>query len=130
MGAMNILDKAYKGTGVSLIPAHRVVVAGTNPGEAALPAAANAAAILGATTQAQPVAGASVAVRKAGVALIEAAGAIGLGAPVNVAGTSGRVKAIDESADTKVNCVGFAETTAAEAGDLVEVFLAPHERIA
>jgi len=127
---MHILDKAYKGTGGSLIPAHRVVVAGTNPGEAKLPTAPNAGAILGATTQAQPVAGASIAVRKAGVALVEAAGAIAFGAPVNIAGTTGRVKAIDEAEDTKIACVGFAESVATEAGDLIEVFLSPHERIA
>jgi len=69
-------------------------------------------------------------VRKAGIARVEAAGAISLGVPVNVAGTSGKVKAIDETTGTKINCVGFAETAASTDGDLIEVFLSFHERTA
>jgi hypothetical protein len=130
MGAVHIFDRAYKGVDLTPIPAGRVVVAGSNPGEAQLPGAANAGAILGVTMQSQPASETVIAVRKAGVALVEAAGAITLGAPVNIAGTTGRVKAISESANTKINCVGFAETAAAEAGDLIEVFISLHERIA
>jgi hypothetical protein len=59
-----------------------------------------------------------------------AAGAISLGTPVNIAGTTGKVKAVSEAADTKVNCVGFAETAAADDGDVIEVFISLHERIA
>lgn len=125
-----ILDKSYEVEDASGIPAHRVVVAGAVAGRAKLPTGANAAGVLGITTHGQTRQGAAVAVRKAGIARVEAAGAIALGAPVNVAGATGRVKAIDEAAGTKVQCVGFAETTASAAGDLVEVFLAPHERTA
>lgn len=125
-----ILDKAYAIDEVAGIGAYRVVIAGTNAGEAKLPAAANSAKVLGVTTHGQTLQGANVAVRKAGIARCIAAGAITVGAPVNVAGSSGKVKVISEGAGTKVNCIGFAETAAAADGDLVEIYLQLHERTA
>jgi hypothetical protein len=125
-----ILDKAYAIDQSSGVGAYLVVVQGTSAGEAKLPGAANAGAILGVTVHSQSIQGANVAVRKAGIARVTAAGAIGVGAPVNVAGTSGKVKAIDEVADTKINCLGFAETAAGADGDVIEVFISMHERIA
>lgn len=125
-----ILDKAYEVTDDNGVPAHRVVVQGSNAGQCALPASANAGAILGVTVHSQLLKGQNVAVRKAGIARVEAAGAIALGAPVNIAGTSGKVKAIDEATGTKINCVGFAETAASADGDVIEVFLSFHERTA
>jgi len=125
-----ILDKAYEVTDANGVPAHRVVVQGANAGQCALPASANAGAILGVTVHSQSLEGRNVAVRKAGIARVEAAGAIGLGAPVNIAGTSGKVKAVDEASGTKINCVGFAETAASADGDIIEVFLSFHERTA
>lgn len=126
--SIHILDKAYTITEEIGVAAGRVVVAGTNPGECALPGAANAGAILGVTTASQSREGASVPVRKAGIALVAAAGEIAYGAPVNVDGASGKVKAIDETAGTKINCLGFAETSAAVDGDLIEVFISIHQR--
>jgi hypothetical protein len=125
-----ILDKAYSIAETEGVGACLVVVQGTNSGEAALPAAANAGSILGVTVHSQALEGANVAVRKAGVARVVAAGAIDVGAPVNVAGASGKVKAVTEDPDTKINCLGFAETAAGADGDVIEVFISLHERIA
>ncbi len=125
-----ILDKAYAISETSGVGAYLVVVQGTNPGEAKLPGAANAGSILGVTVHSQALEGANVAVRKAGIARVKAAGAIGVGAPVNIAGTSGKVKEIDETAGTAIECLGFAETAAAADGDIIEVYLALHQRTA
>lgn len=125
-----ILDKAYEVTDKDNVPAFRVVVQGANAGQCALPGGANAGAILGVTVYGQAPEDLSVLVRKAGIARVMAAGAISVGAPVNVAGTTGKVKAISEPAGTKINCVGFAETPASADGDIIEVFLSFHERTA
>jgi len=125
-----ILDKAYAIEDATGVGAYLAVVQGTGAGGAKLPGAANAGAILGVTVHSQSLAGANVAVRKAGIARVKAAGVIALGAPVNVAGTSGKVKAIDEAQGTKINCLGFAETAAGADGDVIEVFIALHERTA
>lgn len=125
-----ILDKAYTVAESGGVASGRVVVQGTNAGECALPSARNADAILGVTTHAQAT-GRNVSVRKAGVARVEAAGAIALGDAVIVADATGRVKTTtDEEADTKLKALGFAETSADMAGDLIEVFISLHERIA
>ena len=138
-----ILDKAYAiedsaGAGVYL-----VVVQGSAVGGAKLPAASNAGSILGVTVHSQSYQGANVAVRKAGIARVKAAGVIALGAPVMVAGESGKVKAIPrtlhEALDAgcpqilnqlcTINCIGFAETAASADGDVIEVFLSFHQRV-
>ena len=128
--ASYILDKAYAIDETNGVGAYLAVVQGTNPGEAKLPGAANAGAILGVTVHSQSIKGANVAVRKAGIARVTAAGAIPVGAPVNIAGTSGKVKAINETTGTAINCLGFAETAAAADGDVIEVYLSLHERTA
>jgi hypothetical protein len=125
-----ILDKAYAIEDASGVGACLVVVQGSAAGGAKLPTASNAGSILGVTVHSQSFQGANVAARKAGIARVKAAGVIALGAPVNVAGTSGKVKAISETTGTKINCLGFAETAATADGDVIEVFLAPHERTA
>lgn len=123
-----LLDKAYTITDSGGVGANLVVVQGTNDGECALPGAANAAKILGVTSFSQPNQGRSVSVRKAGIARVVAAGAVNAGDPVNVAGTSGKVKAVNESAGTLANCLGFAETSATADDDIIEVFISIHER--
>jgi len=125
-----LMDKAYRITSGSGVAAHRVVVQGTNSGECTLPGAANAGSILGVTVHSQSSSGRSVSVRKAGIVEVVAGGAIAVGSPVNIHGTTGKVKAVSEAADTKVNCLGFAETAAAADGDVIEVFLSIHQRIA
>ncbi|MBI3737207.1 DUF2190 family protein [Candidatus Sumerlaeota bacterium] len=124
-----LLDKAYSIDEANGVGAYRVVVQGNSPGEAKLPAAANAGKILGVTVHSQTRRGANVAVRKAGIARVTAAGAIDAGAPVNIAGATGKVKAIDEASDSHIECLGYAETAAAADGDLIEVFISLHERI-
>jgi len=124
-----ILDKAYSIDETNGVAAYRVVVQGTNAGEAKLPGGANAAKILGVTVHSQTAQGANVAVRKAGIARVTAAGAIAVGVPVNIAGTSGKVKAISEASGTHIPCLGFAETAASADGDIIDVFISLHERI-
>jgi Uncharacterized conserved protein (DUF2190) len=121
-----ILDKAYRVNQSGGVAAHRVVVQGTNPGECKSPAAAGAGEILGVTTHAQGEDGRPVAVRKAGIALVEASGAIAVGVPVSVSDTSGKVTAINVSAGQTAWCLGCAETSASADGDLIEVFLSIH----
>ena len=125
-----LMDKAYRITSPNGVAANRVVVQGDLPGECKLPDDANAEGILGVTMHSQTTPGRSVAVRKAGVAEVVAGGAIAVGAPVIISGTDGRVKAITETAGTAVNCLGFAETPALADGDIVEVFISMHQRIA
>jgi hypothetical protein len=55
---------------------------------------------------------------------------VSVGAPVNVAGNTGKVKAINETAGTAINCIGFAETAALADGDIIEVFISLHQRTA
>ena len=125
-----LMDKAYRITTSGGVAANRVVMQGTAAGECVLPAAANAGSILGVTVHGQSSSGRNVSVRKAGIAEVVAAGAITVGSPVNVHGTTGKVKAISESTGTKVNCLGFAETPASSDGDVIEVFISMHQRIA
>jgi hypothetical protein len=122
-----ILDKAYSIGESEGVPAYRVLVHGDNAGQAKLPADANAGGIVGVTVHSQSRPGGNVAVRKAGIARVAAAGAISLGAPVNIAGASGKIKAIDEADGTLINCLGFAETPASEDGDIIDVFLSLHQ---
>jgi hypothetical protein len=123
-----ILDKAYKVADVTGVEAYSVVVHGANPGECRLPTAANDGKILGVTVHAQANPNHSVSVRKAGIARVVAAGAIALGAPVNIADTAGRVQALAPHPSGKAQCLGFAETPATASGDIIEVFISLHER--
>jgi hypothetical protein len=125
-----LMDKTYRITSGGGVAGNRVVVQGELGGECKLPGEANAGGILGVTMHTQSTPGRSVAVRKAGIAEVVAGGVIPAGAPVNVHGTTGKVKAISESAGTKVNCLGFAENASSGDGDLVEVFISIHERTA
>lgn len=125
-----LMDKTYRIMSTGGVAANRVVVQGSSPGECVLPGAANAGSVLGVTMHSQSGSGRNVSVRKAGIAEVVAGGAVSAGAPVNVHGTTGKVKAITEGQGTKVNCLGFAETPAASDGDIIEVFLSIHERTA
>ncbi len=126
--AIYLMDKTYRITNSGGVASARVVVAGVSSGHCALPAAANAGKILGVTVTSQPELGRGVSVRKAGIVDVVAAGAISAGSPVNIADATGRVKLVNESIGTKVQCLGFAETSASSAGDVVEVFISVHER--
>ena len=123
-----ILDKTYRTTNADT-PAARVVVREINGANTvSMPAGANAGMIAGITVHGQSEIGRAVSVRKAGIAEVVAAGSIAPGAPVMIADTMGRVKAVSETAGTKVEVVGFAETPANVAGDLIEVYVSPHQR--
>jgi hypothetical protein len=124
-----LMDKSYRVTNSGGVPANRVVVQGASAGECAMPGAANAPGILGVTVHSQTSNGRMVSVRKAGIAEVTAAGPIPAGSPVNIHGTTGKVKAVAELADTKVHCLGFAETAAAADGDIIEVFISIHQRL-
>lgn len=91
--SLAVLDLTYAAAGP--LPAHRVVVRDSGR-TARLPDAQRnlARAVLGVTTQSQPRAGASVPVRRIGIAEIEAAEPIAAGAQVVIDGDDGRVRAV------------------------------------
>jgi hypothetical protein len=122
-----ILDKAYTVNQAGGVAAHRVVVHGANVGDCKYPGATGAGNLLGVTTHAQSDNGRAVSVRKAGVALVEASQAITAGAPVEASGTTGKVGAIGLSAGETTWSLGFAETSSAADGDLIEVFISIHK---
>ncbi len=126
-----VLDKAYTVNQAGGVAAHRVVVQGTNAGECKNPAGAgdSSGTILGVTTHAQTEDGRSVAVRKNGIALVEASAAIAVGSAVDVADTAGKVRAVSLEPTEMTNTLGFAETGATAAGDLVEIFLSIHTQV-
>ena len=128
--AIYVMDKSYRISDVGGASYAKVVVADSSTGYCALPSAANAGKILGVTVTSQTEAGRALSVRKAGTAEVTAAGVINVGDPVNIADNTGRVKAVSEAGGTKVQCLGFAETPAAGAGDIIEVFISIHERTA
>lgn len=126
--AIYLMDKTYRVSQSGGVSSARVVVAGGGTGQCALPAAANAGNIMGVTMTSQPELGRGISVRKAGIADVVAASAITAGSPVNIADVNGRVKAVNETTGTKVQCLGFAESSASAAGDVIEVFISIHER--
>lgn len=128
--AIYLMDKAYRISATGGVARGRVVVAGSNSSICTLPGAANAGKILGVTVTSQEKDNAPVSVRKAGIVEVVANGAIAPGDPVNIADNQGRVKKVSETAGTKVQCLGFAETSSTNTGDLVEVFVSIHERTA
>ncbi len=123
-----VLDKAYRVGSPNGVGAQRVVVHGPLTGECQLPAAENSGGLVGVTVHAQATQGRAVTVRRLGIAEVVAAGPIALGAPVIAAGSSGKVKAASGAPGTRVNVLGFAESAASQDGDVIDVFLAIHER--
>ncbi len=87
-----ILDTTFEVEEPNGVAAHRVVVRGTQPKRCLYPSAANAAGVVGVTTDTAGAARA-VGVRRLGRALAEAAGLISAGQRVCVADATGRVKA-------------------------------------
>lgn len=86
-----VLDKAYRAAEAGGIPAARVVVRGAGNDDCALPAAANAAGVLGITTHGQTRENRFIGVRRLGIALATAAGPINRGALVCAGDSEGRV---------------------------------------
>lgn len=86
------LDRAYRVEEAGGVARHRVVVFGTTDGGCRYPAAADSAGVLGVTQHAQTRQDKAVTVRRTGIALCEAAAAIGKGDAVVVADDEGRIK--------------------------------------
>lgn len=127
--AIYLMDKTYRISTSGGVASRRVVVAGNATGQCKLPAEANEAKILGVTVTSQPELGRGISVRKAGIAEVVAAGAITPGSPVVIADNTGRVKQAGEVGGTASNVLGFAETGASNAGDVVEVFISIHQQV-
>ena len=119
----DLSSTTHKITDSGGVTANKVVVQGTNAYECKLPTAANAGSILGVTAEAQSTQNKQVRVQTAGVARITAADAISVGDPVNIHGTTGKVKTVNEATGTLVNVVGQALTAASADGDVIEVAL-------
>lgn len=125
------MDRTYE-TAVDLSGSqYRVIVQDTD-GRATLPSAAGAGRILG-VLQNKPgfkqdeKIGRAARVRKGALSKVEAASAIAVGDPLEIADTAGRVrKATQPSATwtgTRVNIVGQAEQAASASGDIIMMFV-------
>ncbi|HEX5411756.1 MAG TPA: hypothetical protein VFZ27_07820 [Terriglobia bacterium] len=126
-GATYVLDKTYKVISAGGVMQFRAVVPATNDGECKLPTAANQLA-WGITQEAQPSQNESVTVRKYGISRAYAASAINKGNYVEVADTTGALRAADlttvPGSATLHNVLGIAESSA-NAGEVLFVFLSP-----
>jgi hypothetical protein len=126
-GATYVLDKTYKVTNSGGVTQYRAVVPGTNDGECKLPTGANQLA-WGITQEAQPNQNENVTVRKYGISRAYAAASITKGAYVEVADSTGALKASDlttvPGSAALHNVVGIAESSAT-AGEVLFVFLSP-----
>lgn len=121
-------------SGAAIVPNVVVVYDNSNRGNVKLPAAANAAEIVGVAKESQSAAN-NVAVQILGRAQIKSDGSavIHCGDWVVVADSSGRVKtqAIAAGSATAYNIVGMAVSEcAAVANNLVDVILRPHVSVA
>jgi len=108
------------------ITKEHVVVYSTTDGKVSLPGEANASKVVGiAMDDADD--GAPIRIRRLGVALVIAAGAISHGDYVQVAGTAGKVQsvtpAISPASSELLNVVGQAEGVATADGDEIPVFI-------
>jgi len=126
-GATYVLDKTYKVTDAGGVTQYRAVVPGTNDGECQLPTAANQLA-WGITQEDQPNQNENVGVRKYGISRAYAADTISKGEYVEIADSTGALRAADlttvPGSATLHNIVGVAESSATE-GEVFFVFLSP-----
>jgi hypothetical protein len=130
MATYYILDKSYMTTTAN-IPSGRVVVFSNTDGSVSLPTAANNGKIAGISVHGQNTAGYALSVRKAGIAHAVAAASIAAGDAVIVADEQGRVKSVvGQTAGTKLEVVGFAESSVNTIGQIVEILVSPHQRTA
>ena len=123
-----VLDKSYRCASPNILARRAVVRHSLSPNSVSIPPAANAGGFAGVTVHSQTEVGRAISVRKLGIAEVVAAGPIAVGAPVNIADNTGRVKAVSEAAGTKVEVIGFAETAAVSGGDIIEISIYPHQR--
>ena len=123
-----VLDMTYTLSGSTIVRRSAVVRASNYGNDVSLPTATNATKFAGIAMTSQAIGGRALTVRKLGVAEAIAAGAIAAGAPLNIADGNGRVKALNEAAGTKVECIGFAESSATTTGDIIKIYICPHQR--
>jgi len=141
------IEKRYSIKSEAGVFPHRVVVYGDSAGAVTLPSGVNAGSIAGVSLNSASR-DLGVGVRKSGSASVEAAGLIKVGDPVIVADRHGRVCSCAIPAQIPnerrilnpaamfmgvpirepFNCLGFAETAAKKAGDIIEVFISIHQR--
>jgi hypothetical protein len=95
-----------------------------NNGKVALPGAANAARF-GGVAQTAAATGAQVTVAQSGIVDVVAAAAFNPGEELEIADTSGNVQKAATTAATVRNIVGIAQEAASQAGDIVEMLIAP-----
>ncbi len=101
--------------------AHRVLVAGTGPGEVKRPAAANVEGLAIAGHDATN--GQDVSAYRVGIFNLVAAAAIAVNDNVNIADVEGRVKTVSEAAGVVVQRVGKARGSASAAGQYIPVLV-------
>lgn len=106
------------------IGAGLAVVQGTAARQAKLPAAAGARAV-GVTAFAVGAAGRQMAVISMGMATATASAAIAVGDPLQVAGTSGKLKKAAPSQGANANVIGYALSSAAADGEEFEALIVP-----
>ena len=119
---MNKLLEVGKVT-AGAVTANAVVVLDNN-GKVTLPGAANAARF-GGVAQADAALGAQARVALAGICDVVAAAAFNAGEELMIADNTGRVQKVAAVAATVYNIVGIAVESAAAAGDIVEMLIAP-----
>lgn len=130
-GSTYVMDKAYTIDDAAGVGQYIAVVCGAADGGCKKPGGANAAGFLGFTQEAQSKQNKGVAVRKLGISRAIAAGAIAAGDRVNIADNTGKVASVEAvvvaapGTATRQEVIGKAETTAANSGDIVYVFIAP-----
>ena len=114
------------GEATATIPAGSAVIQGDNPHEVLMPSVYNDGSIVGVSLFTQDTADGPVVLRRHGLVLMKASGAIVAGARVNINGTGGEAKTVNESAGTIVHCVGFAHTAAASNNVIINVMIHEH----
>ena len=119
----DLASETYKITNAAGVGANLVVVQGTNEYESKLPTVANDDEILGVTTERQLTQNKQVRVQYLGIARVKASGVIAVGSTVNIDGTSGKVKAVNEGVGVLVNALGQALQAATADGDIIDVLL-------
>lgn len=115
----------------SAITQYRVVVAGDIKGHAKLPAAQDAAEILGVSQHTTSASGDSILVRRAGISKVQVGTAtVTIGVPLRVWDIRGN--AADQTAAwaSGDGVIGYAEEDSAASGDIIECWLAIRQLLA
>lgn len=115
-------QKIYRNAAGTALARYTVLVNGPGEAECQLPGGANATSLAG-VSYTGVAADDAVALSEHNYEKVRAAGAIALGARVNVADVQGRIKAVSEAAGSAVTLVGIAEEEATAADQKIVVNL-------